>query len=848
MATNAKISIHVNQQLPSHVREEYGTFVSFLEAYYEYLEQSNNTVAFGKVTERTRNLRDYRDVDKTLSDFSERLYSEFLQLIPKNTVADKDVIIKNVKDFYRARGTEKALKFLLRILIGKEATIYYPKRDILRASDGKWHIQKSLRINHTQIDSVSNSTFAALQAYRSTRITGNTSNATAVVEKVDRFVEGGTQIDELILSGIRGTFSDGEQIRTFFREGETQRFLASNVFAGIINTLSIDNPGLRYNVGDYLIFTGGGGANANAVVSRVTSGNITSVVVINGGAGFHANDFLIFTGGGGSGANAKVATANTDESYHPNSYANLCLTLIRDLAGTTMNTANYPNMNYSIVNSPNANTRMIDALKLFSLTNVGPVDSVTVSSSGSGYVSQPSVGAAANSKLAELGILGRMRIINGGLGYNRGDVIEYFNIFGGSGTGAKGNVVANAVNGMITQVKFVANTGYEPVGGWGYASAYKPRVNVRSSTGTGANIVIEALLGEGDAYQLGSGSLGAILEVTITNRGDGFTTVPNVSVAGGDSNAQVSATIVRGAFTYPGRYLNDDGHLSSYNFLQNRDYYQNFSYVVRVNESLATYRKAVLDILHPGGLKLFGEHTHEAPELNVALSLVGTVNTGVMRAWIRAEGNASNFTGTSMPYRTMIANTGLRGNGSLVIALTAEINQTLNVTNVFVNNVEATKLVSANAVSASTNEFAGIYGIRNFSNTNAFINVVTSAAAMGNIAITTYRVKAANILQPLMTNSKFSTAAPQTMSLLGLRVEGNGSALIVQAFNDDTRTATWFGATEVDDVSIGTSGVRHSTAVTYNVGASGANTNVTVTMSAAGTRQAMAGVSWVYGV
>ena len=52
-----KLSRIVAQQLPEFIREDYPTFVAFLEAYYEYLESQNS------------NLYDIRDIDKTLDNF-----------------------------------------------------------------------------------------------------------------------------------------------------------------------------------------------------------------------------------------------------------------------------------------------------------------------------------------------------------------------------------------------------------------------------------------------------------------------------------------------------------------------------------------------------------------------------------------------------------------------------------------------------------------------------------------------------------------------------------------------------------------------------------------------------------
>ena len=63
MSTNTKISNLVSTQLPGFVREDHPNFVAFLEAYYEYLEQSNTVPAYGKTVERAKNLMSYADVE-----------------------------------------------------------------------------------------------------------------------------------------------------------------------------------------------------------------------------------------------------------------------------------------------------------------------------------------------------------------------------------------------------------------------------------------------------------------------------------------------------------------------------------------------------------------------------------------------------------------------------------------------------------------------------------------------------------------------------------------------------------------------------------------------------------------
>ena len=145
MSTNNKISNLVNSQVPFFVRNDHRTFVTFLEKYYEYLEQSSASLE-GKAVERSKNLIDYFDIDKTLDDLSEHLYNTYLrEYFPDDVDVDKKMVLKNVKEFYRSKGSENSVRFLMRALFNKEVEFYYPKQDILKASDGKWYIQKTLR-------------------------------------------------------------------------------------------------------------------------------------------------------------------------------------------------------------------------------------------------------------------------------------------------------------------------------------------------------------------------------------------------------------------------------------------------------------------------------------------------------------------------------------------------------------------------------------------------------------------------------------------------------------------------------------------------------------------------------
>lgn len=599
--SNNKISNLISSQVPFFVRDDHTTFVRFLEAYYEFLEQED------QVVNSIKQVNTYYDVDLTIDDFSAYLYKTFLKLIPENVIVDKDLILKNIKDFYRARGTEKAARFFMRALFGEEIDFYYPKKDILKASDGKWYIQKSLRVNDTMVESVADDSLTALEHFIGIQIRGSSSNTTALVERVDRFYEQGTLIDELVISNIDGTFENGETVSGSWNDVESVKSISANIFSGILNTITIVNGGTGYSVGNPVILLSNTGSGACAYIAQVSTGNISALTIYQSmsGAGYQNTDNVVAFGGGGSGFSGYVSLVDTSEQYHPNTY-NLVFSSISLEANTLIGNGKYSNLNSSLTDP--ANNWMANSMSYWDYTNTGPVLLLTIGSAGSGYTSEPSLSVSANSRIKALGILGRMEIYDGGSGYAKGNKIEFLNVLGGYGSGASGNVKNVDGSGTITEVEFEEVPGHV-TGGSGFNQLLLPVANVISSTGTGANIGVTAILGSGAVLQTANSSIGAIERIIITSRGTNYEDA-SVDLTGyGDGNANANASIITGVYVYPGRFLNDDGMLSSYNFLENRDYYQNFSYVIKIKKDINKYRSAAMALIHPAGMKLFGEYT-----------------------------------------------------------------------------------------------------------------------------------------------------------------------------------------------------------------------------------------------
>jgi hypothetical protein len=698
MISNNKISNLVASQVPFFVRNDHENFVAFVEAYYEFLEQQTGVVNVSK------SLLDQSDVDLT-DIFVEKFYDNFLPFIPKDTAVDKTLILKHIKDFYRSRGTEKSIRFLMRVLFDEDVEFYYPQRDVLKVSDGKWFQEKSIKITDIEVDGVANSSLGIETKFINRRITGNVSNAYALIERTSSYYEGNSLVRELKLSNQYRDFSYGEKITSTFFEGTTEKTITANLFSGGINTVEIINGGTRYIKNQVIPIESATGTGAEIIVSSVSSGDLTAIAALNGGAGFQVGNQVLITGGSGSGANANVSAVSADSFYHPNSY-NIVSSTIALEAGTPINNLTYSNLNSSISNP--VNHWISNSMSYFVYANTGPITGVLLYNLGSGYSTTPSISAQANTRVRNLGILGKMRIVDGGTGYYIGDTIEFINVPGGTGSGAAARVANVDVSqgNAISKVEFV-NVRGQITGGSGYEQLLLPIANVVSSNAqaSNANIQVTAVLGSGETLYSANSVEGRILSLQILKSGSGYTTPPVLNFTQiGDGTAQAVTTIITGAFTYPGRYLNDDGHISSYNFIQDRDYYQKFSYVVKVQQSIDKYRSVLKNLIHPAGMKLFGEYS--------------TVDEGAILN-IPIRGTSDNLVSTT-------AKTYRFETGNVYINYT---DHGLNVGNTvylewLTGNLSPSNIataVAANVINVPYDSVAGSYKIKTVVNTNQFI-------------------------------------------------------------------------------------------------------------------------------
>ena len=148
MFANNYISTIVENQLPEFIRADHPTFTTLLKKYYEYMEQTGKTLRVGK------DLYDYMDVDTTRADLIQYFKTKIIPNFPETSELSTEKLVKAARFFYSKKGSAESFKFLFRTLYGQEVEVYFPKEDILKASDGKWKLPQALRLAFTDTSSL----------------------------------------------------------------------------------------------------------------------------------------------------------------------------------------------------------------------------------------------------------------------------------------------------------------------------------------------------------------------------------------------------------------------------------------------------------------------------------------------------------------------------------------------------------------------------------------------------------------------------------------------------------------------------------------------------------------------
>ena len=338
--SDLKTSLLVNRQVPEFVREEYPLFITFLEAYYEYLETKQGT-QINDLTTKAKDLKYLSDVDSSIEDFESNFFNSYATLIPKDVEVDKAFLIKNILPLYLAKGSESAFKLLFRMLFNDEVDIILPKNNVLRASDGKWIIDNVLRIEtdirslytangNTSVNAVAsgNTTFLLAQEPTNSDISVYVDDVLKT-ELTDYFFRKETK--KLIFytapsanSEVKIVYSDfniellnNRKVTgvtsgaTALIEKATERIITDQLNLGFPFELFINNKTLlgSFQQGEMVEVDIVADDGSLITLETDTFSFVNRILVIDGGSSYNVGDVVIVTGGGAS----EDATAIVDD-------------------------------------------------------------------------------------------------------------------------------------------------------------------------------------------------------------------------------------------------------------------------------------------------------------------------------------------------------------------------------------------------------------------------------------------------------------------------------------------------------------------------------------------------------
>jgi hypothetical protein len=518
----------------------------------------------------------YADVDNTVYDFLDKFRDSFMDSLP-NTLADgiaKRKLIKNIKDMYAAKGTRDGHKLFFRILFNEEATIIYPRDNMLRVSDGQWSTDRVIRVIEA---GTSDFTKAIGQ-----RLTGSTSGATALIATVVKFREGNDLIAEINVdaNSVTGTFVADEIVTT---TDTTLDLQISATVKGVVTGGVVTLGGAYYDTDDPVVLTGGNGNNAaTARVESAGAGSIDEIVIENGGSGYTAGEELLFdlTNTEGKDVRAKIAVVGGGFLLEPSTSPDNIITEDGDLIVTD------------------------DDIQYISKEQtVGELDHLVLEDGDQIVIEEATftdLGVP-----AEIGEITKVHMINRGNGFIKLPLVSDSATTSGSGSRL---FAASTVTPMVGHVEGISITNF------GLRYTTNPQVVLNR------NILVQNVSGSfaaGDTLTSHTGtvvdfdSARNILEVQTSvdfNQGDSITTITGATATVYQASASEATSTVGVIGTKVGNFVSDRGKVSVDTMrIQDSLYYQDYSYVVRIGQSINQWRESIRRSVHPAGWNVFGE-------------------------------------------------------------------------------------------------------------------------------------------------------------------------------------------------------------------------------------------------
>jgi len=272
-------SIGVKYTVPEFIRDDYTRFITFIEKYYEYMDSDGNPANLLL----NKNYSDIDDInDEELNKRALELAKEFPQLLQ----ADRKTLLKKIKNIYESKGSVRSIKAYFKLIYDEEVDVYFPSKNILRASDGIW-IQDSFVYATAGYDNFDvqnlNGTIADLIYYETIGSVTIPRTVPITIPKVSKIAYTSPQVYQIQIKLPEG-------ITSIPGPGAGAAAKAT-VSGGTVTNIELTDGGLQYTAAPTIVLSGAGSGIDFSARAVVSDGVVTSIIKNDGGTGYTDGEY-----------------------------------------------------------------------------------------------------------------------------------------------------------------------------------------------------------------------------------------------------------------------------------------------------------------------------------------------------------------------------------------------------------------------------------------------------------------------------------------------------------------------------------------------------------------------------
>jgi len=370
----------------------------------------------------------------------------------------------------------------------------------------------------------------------------------------------------------------------------------SNANTTLANALSFASPFKTYPISSVIVTNQGGGIKTVPSITAqslyksqdgVSTSDLGALGILGPikidikGTGYAANDKINFVGGSGYGAYANVINVAANGAILNVAYVYSTTTAYQyPLGGLGYRVDALPTLTIATSGGTNAVLTVAGivgqgAAFVPELDRVGSITTINISDFGEDYITTPNV----SFKVHDIVVTN----ITPGNTPTKGDLI-----YQGS------NTTNSTYLSTVDSLTLVQND-VDPT---------KSLYILRAFNYNSVPNIAKPILANNESYSL---NISSAYASTITTQYAGINSqrYANGVITYGDGTATGFATFLNGLTLGTGQYLDSTGQPSSFDVLQNINY-NNYTYQVTLEKEIAKYRTALLNLLHPTGMKVIG--------------------------------------------------------------------------------------------------------------------------------------------------------------------------------------------------------------------------------------------------